>query len=182
MVPDYNGCGLTDFSDARRARPHSQYRWEPSTTKTPTGSVTFSIGTTTLGTVVLSGGAATLSNVTVSTADEFSVGSDTITASYSGNASFAASAGSTALTVTTDPTTITVSATPDSVMLGGATKLTASVSSSTAGAITWTVTFTIGATTLGNASVSNGHGYAHQHRGKRGERIQCRFGHDHRIL
>jgi hypothetical protein len=128
----------------------------PTTTKTPTGSVTFSIGTTTLGTVVLSGGTATLSNVTVSTADGFSVGSDTITASYSGNATFAASAGSTALTVTTDPTTITVSATPGSVMLGGATKLTASVSSSTAGAITGTVTFTIGATTLGTASVSNG--------------------------
>ena len=76
---------------------------------------------------MLSGGAATLSNVTVSTSDGFSVGSDTITASYSGNATFAASAGSTALTVTTDPTTITVSATPGSVMLGGATKLTASV-------------------------------------------------------
>ena len=127
------------------------------TSGTISGTVTFKVGSTTLGTTPVSGGTATLSNVAASAANGFSVGSDSITASYSGNANYPASTGSTSLTVASPAvTTTTVLASPSSVTLSGATTLTASVSSSTAGAITGTVTFTIGVTTLGTASVSNG--------------------------
>jgi hypothetical protein len=53
-------------------------------------------------------------------------------------------------------TTTTLTATPNSVTLGGTTTLTASVSSTTAGTITGTVTFKVGSATLGTATVSGG--------------------------
>jgi hypothetical protein len=50
-----------------------------STSGTPTGTVTFTVGSTTLGTVALTSGQATLNTTTLA------VGSNTVTATYSGN-------------------------------------------------------------------------------------------------
>jgi subtilase family serine protease len=122
-----------------------------------TGTVTFRVGNTTLGTATVSSGIATLGGVAVSAADGFSVGSVTVTAIYSGDANYAASTGTVGLTVKAIPSTATtVTATPSSVTMGGSTTLTASVNSGTAGTITGTVTFTVGSTTLGTVAVSSG--------------------------
>ncbi len=136
------------------------------TAGTITGSVTFKVGSTTIGTSPVSGGTATLSNVTVSTSNGFSVGSDPITASYGGGSNFSGSSGNTTLTVTapatppppTPPaaTTTTLTATPASVTLGATTTLSASVGSATAGTITGSVTFQVGSTTIGTSPVSGG--------------------------
>jgi serine protease len=127
------------------------------TSGTITGTVTFKMGSATLGTASISSGTATLSNVTVNTANGFSVGSDSITASYSGDADFGTSSGSTTLTVESLAVTITTaSATPNLLVMGGTTALTASVSSTTSGTITGTVTFKMGSATLGTASISSG--------------------------
>ena len=56
-----------------------------SATGTPTGSVTFKNGTTTLGTVTLGAGVATLSTTIPN------VGTQSITAAYGGNANFSVS-------------------------------------------------------------------------------------------
>ncbi len=127
------------------------------TTGTITGSVTFSMGGITLGTAPVTGGLATLTNVAVSAANGFSVGSDTITASYGGNANYAISSGSTTLTVAGPAvTTTTLTAAPASLTLGGATELVASVSSTASGTIAGTVTFSIGSKTLGTAAIAGG--------------------------
>jgi hypothetical protein len=123
---------------------------------TPTGTVTFTVGSTTIGTAAVSGGTATL-NATASVANGFSVGSETITASYGGDANCAASTAATPLTVVLPlPTTTTVTATPSSETIGGTTTLSAVVSSTAAGTLTGTVTFTAGGQTLGMASISGG--------------------------
>jgi hypothetical protein len=126
-------------------------------TGTLTGTVTFSMGSTTLGTAPLSGGLATLGNVAVSTANGFVAGTNTITASYGGNANYASSNCSTTLTVAGPAvTTTTLTAAPASLTLGGATELVASVSSTATGTIAGTVTFSMGGATLGTAPVSGG--------------------------
>ena len=77
-----------------------------------TGSVTFTVGTTTLGTVALANGQATLSNVTASTANGFSSGTTTtVLASYSGDSNFLGSSGGAPVTVTA-VRTYTVTVTP----------------------------------------------------------------------
>jgi hypothetical protein len=60
---------------------------------TPTGSVTFSTGSTSLCTTTLSGGAATC------TSSAAPIGLDSVTATYSGDPTFAASSGTTSLNV-----------------------------------------------------------------------------------
>jgi hypothetical protein len=127
-----------------------------STTGTITGTVTIKVGNTILGTPVVSGGIATLSNVTVSAANGFSAGVDSITASYGGDSNFAASSGSTTLAVVGLPTTTTVSALPNSLSIGETTTLSAPVTSASAGTIAGSVTFEVGGTSIGTASVSSG--------------------------
>jgi subtilase family serine protease len=132
------------------------------TAGTITGTVTFTVGSTTLGSpVTISGGTATLSGVAVTTAKGFSVGTDTITASYSGDTNFAASSGNTPLTVTTalpTPTT-TVTATPNSIALGSSSvtqSFTATVTGSS-GTPTGTVQFKVGSVAEGSPlTLSNG--------------------------
>jgi len=63
------------------------------------GTVTFKAGSTTIGTATLSGGKASLSAEAVTATNGFSAGSNTITASYGGDASNLASAGTTTLSV-----------------------------------------------------------------------------------
>jgi subtilase family serine protease len=122
---------------------------------TPTGTVAFTLGSTSLGSATLSNGEATL-NFPATAANGFTVGSDTITASYGGTSTFAPSSGTDALTVSPLPvTTTTATVSPSSVTIGGTTSLTAAVSSTSPGTISGTVTFKMGATTLGSASISN---------------------------
>jgi subtilase family serine protease len=116
-----------------------------------TGTVTFKLGSTTLGTGTISGGTATLS-ITPTTAGGFSAGANTITANYGGDANYTASSGTGTLTAVASTTT-TVTASPTPVTLGNSTTLTANV---TPTAATGTVTFKLGSTTLGTGTISGG--------------------------
>ncbi len=111
-----------------------------------------------MGTARVSGGTATMSVVT-SAANGFNAGTDTISATYDGNANYATSApGITTITLAALPTTATtVTASPNPVAFGGTTTLSATVTSGTAGTITGTVTFSVGGTPVGTATLlSNG--------------------------
>jgi subtilase family serine protease len=123
-------------------------------TAAPTGTVTFTIDGTAETPVTLANGAAT-------TTTSFSTGgSHTIIAAYSGDPNYYAStSATTTMNVGASgaaATTTTVAANPTSVALYGALTLTATVQSSTGGAIAGTVTFTIAGTTVGTASVTAG--------------------------
>jgi hypothetical protein len=126
-----------------------------STMSNPTGTVAFKDGTTTLGTVSLA-----LVNGTPQasyTASSLSAGNHTITASYSGDTTFAINNVSNPLTVTPAATTTTVSASAAAPVSGQAVTFTATVASGS-GTPTGTVTFvdqTTGAT-LGTANLSGG--------------------------
>jgi hypothetical protein len=125
-----------------------------STSGTPTGTVTFLDGTTTLGTGTLSSAA-----IATFTTSILTVGTHSITAKYSGNATFAAST-SAALTETITAvapaatTTVLVSSAA-SAPSGAPVTFTATVSSSTSGTPIGTVTFLDGATTLGNGTLNS---------------------------
>jgi subtilase family serine protease len=132
-------------------------------TTTPTGSVTFSAGAKTLGTVTLvaSGGTSTAA-LTVS-GSSLATGSNTITASYGGNGTFNGSVATAVVTVTAAAvaTTTTVSARSTSIATTASTKLTATVRpASGTTAPTGSVTFSLGTKALGTgtlaASGSNG--------------------------
>ena len=114
------------------------------------GTVTFSDGSTSLGTVGLSGSStATFST----TAMQLSGGTHTITASYSGDTNFTASSGSMTQTVTGVVVTLTSSpnpSTPDQ-------QVTFSVTVAGPGTIpTGTVTFSDGSTSLGSTGLQGG--------------------------
>ncbi len=118
----------------------------------PTGTVTFKSGSTTLGTGTLSSGTATLS-----AAIKLAPGSQTITAAYGGDSGDTASSGTVALTVTKDATSTTLTASPTSFTSGTTVKLTATVkATSGAGTPTGTITFKNGSTTLGTGTLSSG--------------------------
>jgi hypothetical protein len=70
-----------------------------STTATPTGTVTFLLGTTTLGTATLAGSnGAAAANLTVN-GTQLALGSDTITARYNGDSSFLSATATVTITV-----------------------------------------------------------------------------------
>src|SRR2546427_194147 len=120
---------------------------------TPTGTVTFSDGTTSLGVVTLVNGSASL---TVST---LAVGSHPLTAAYSGGGNFQASTSATVTqTVNQGSTSTSLTSTPNPSNVGQAVTLTATVSavSPAAGVPTGTVTFRDGATSLGVVTLVNG--------------------------
>jgi hypothetical protein len=115
---------------------------------TPSGTVTFLDGTTTLGTANLVGGLATFS------ATALAVGSHAIAANYGGDSNFAASASSgKALTVNPDGTTTTLAASPNPSTFGQSVTFTATVTANAPGGGVpgGTVTFKDGKTTLGTA-------------------------------
>ncbi len=122
----------------------------------PSGTVTFLDGTTTLGTgTVMSGGVATFSTMTLP------VGSNSLTAVYSGDTNFATSTlPSATATVSQANTTTAVSAAPGSPDVFGTTvNLTAMVSDTTTNGGVPTggvVTFTDGTLMLGTANLMNG--------------------------
>jgi hypothetical protein len=116
---------------------------------TPTGTVTFMDGSTTLGTSALNGSDQATFSTTVLTPDNHS-----ITANYSGDTNFSASSSPT-LTQTvnlgTSSTAVTSSANPSS--FGQAVTFTATVSGLVVEP-TGTVTFMDGATTLGTGNLN----------------------------
>ena len=121
---------------------------------TPTGTVTFMDGATTLGTGTLDGsGVATLGTSALAT------GSHSITVTYAGDGSFNG-ATSSAFTQTVNQastgTTLATSATP--TVTGESVTFTANVSATAPGAGTpsGTVTFMDGATTLGTGTLTGG--------------------------
>ena len=115
-----------------------------------TGTVTISDGSNVIGTPIVSGGVATLSL-------NLLTGSHILSASYSGDANYAASATTTSVSVTiaVANTTVTASGTPAATALGFATTLSATV---TPAAATGTVTFRDTGTglALGTATLSGG--------------------------
>jgi hypothetical protein len=120
---------------------------------TPTGSVTFRDGSTTLATVSLSGGAASF------TTSKVAVGGHSITATYNGTFSFTASGPATsAVSVSPDTTTAVVTSSVASPVYGQAVTLTARVKAAApgAGTPTGTVSFYDGPMFLGSAPLSNG--------------------------
>ena len=113
----------------------------------PTGTVIFKDGATTLGTGAVSGTTATFSMASLA------VGSHGITAAYAGDTNNAGSTSPAAtLTVGQTTTTTTVSSSSANPVFGTSVTLTAIISGGVSA--TGTVTFKDGATTLGTGTVS----------------------------
>jgi hypothetical protein len=121
----------------------------PGDAGTPTGSVTFTDGTTMLGTVTLSGGVAAYSTSTLSG------GEHTITATYSGDTTFTGGAsGSVVETISAAATTTALAATPNPATFGSPVTLQATVTSTVSGTPTGVVAFVDGTSSLGTAPLS----------------------------
>jgi Bacterial Ig-like domain (group 3)/Kelch motif/Galactose oxidase, central domain len=122
----------------------------PSGAGVPTGTVTFKVGTTVLGTGTLSGRQATLST------SSLPAGSLSIVAVYSGDVQFA---GSTSVTLTQTvnkaSTVTTLSSRPNPSTVGQPVVFTAMVSSSTGVTPNGTVSFNEGSTTLGTGTLDS---------------------------
>ena len=120
---------------------------------TPTGSITFSQGSTTLGTASLSGGTASFT-----TSSPLAAGTDTIKASYSGDTNFKTSSGTVSQTVNKDATTTALASSANPSVYGQSVTFTATVSANAPGSGTPTgsVTFTNGSTTLATVTLSGG--------------------------
>ncbi len=131
----------------------------------PTGSVTFSVGTTALGTATL--GAAAASNgaataVLSVSASKLAAGANSITSSYAGSGSFASSV-SAAITVTVAApliaTTALLAASPVSIAQSASTVLTVTVTAASGStAPTGSVSFSAGGTALGTAALAGSGG------------------------
>jgi hypothetical protein len=121
-----------------------------------TGSVTFYNGSTSLGSTAFSSGVATL-NVT-----SLPVGTDSITASYAGDANFSGTTSSSIqVTITAPPparTALSLNANPTNTTSGGQVVLTATLSPFQAQSLsaTGSVTFYNGSTSLGSTTLSSG--------------------------
>jgi hypothetical protein len=114
---------------------------------TATGTVTFMDGSTPLGTGTPSSGVASISTTTLA------AGSHSITAVYSGNASYATSASTPRIQTVATATTTTTLAPLTSSIFGQPANFSATVVPGTA---TGTVTFMDGSASLGIASLSGG--------------------------
>jgi autotransporter-associated beta strand protein len=120
---------------------------------TPTGTVQFFNGTTSLGTATLSAGLGSIST------SALALGANSITEQYSGDTNFLGQTSTaTTLTVGQASTTTTISSTPTSPVFGQAVTITAAVVvvSPGTGTPTGTVKFMIGSTVLGTATLSSG--------------------------
>ncbi len=122
-------------------------------TGTPTGSVTFTDGSTTLGKVTLAGGTATYKTTKLATGD------DAITATYNGSSTFATSSSPILdQVVNQDASTTVVTTTASPSVYGQSVTLTATVSAAGpgSGTPTGTVIFYDGTTALDTATLSGG--------------------------
>jgi hypothetical protein len=116
---------------------------------TPTGTVTFTYGSTTLcNAVALSGGTASCAY------SALPVGSDVVTAAYSGDANFAASSGAVSQTVHQASTTLTLISSLNPSGLDSPVTFTATITPQYGGQASGTVSFKDGSTTLGSSAVS----------------------------
>lgn len=111
-----------------------------------TGTVTFTIGNTVIGNSPVSNGVATFATTTLP------AGNDTITATYSGDADFEGSTGSTTVSVNGAASATTLTVLPNPTLAGQSVTLTTTVVA-TAGTPTGTVTFLSGTTVLGQATL-----------------------------
>jgi len=120
---------------------------------TPTGTVTFKDGTTTLGSVALSSAKASFTTSTLA------AGPHSITAVYGGTSSFAGSTSS-VLSQTVDAvsgaTSVSLNSSANPSAVGQSVIFTAVVTSSSSGTPTGTVTFEDGTSTLGSEPLSGG--------------------------
>ena len=122
-------------------------------TETPTGTVQFFNGTTSLGTETLTSGVATLAT------SDLPVATNSIMAVYSGDSNFTSSvAPAVTVTVTQASTTTTVTPSTTSAVFGQSVTLTATIAavSPGAGTPTGTVQFLSGTTLLGTGTLSSG--------------------------
>jgi uncharacterized repeat protein (TIGR03803 family) len=118
----------------------------------PTGTVVFKYGSLTLASVALSGGAASFAPSTMG----LPVNTYDLTASYSGDANYAA-ANSPAYGITLNkaPTVVALSASPMTVVQGSSCTLAATVTrSGVAGTPTGSVRFSVGSRTLATVAVN----------------------------
>jgi hypothetical protein len=112
-----------------------------------TGTVTFISGSTTLGTSAVTGGVATLTNATLP------LGSDLITATYSGDGTYNSSVATLTQTVAKTTPVVTVITSGPSTF-GQSVTITASVPAGPTG----TVTITSGGVTLGSGTITSSNG------------------------
>ena len=119
---------------------------------TPTGAVLLQVDSGAGSTLNLVNGQASF------TTSSLAVGSHAITASYNGDANFAAASASLSQTADKDASSITLGASANPSVFGQSVVVTATVSAAAPGAGTPTgaVSFSDGATSLGSANLSNG--------------------------
>jgi hypothetical protein len=116
---------------------------------TPTGSVTFTYNGTTLGTATVVNGVATLTTTTLP------IGTDPVSATYTGDTTYApATSGPLNVVITKNAAADTLTATPNPSIFGGAVTLTFTVPPVNGVAPTGTVSFYNGTTLLGTATVN----------------------------
>lgn len=111
-----------------------------------TGTVTFTSGSLNLGSGTLSGGKVTISTSVLP------AGTDTITASYGGDANNNTATGTTTQTVSKVASTVTLTSSANPSAFNQSVTFTATVTTGATG----TVTFTSGSTTLGTATIASG--------------------------
>ena len=125
---------------------------------TPTGTVTFKDGSTTLGTGTLSGNTATYT----AAATQLAVGPHSVTAVYGGDTNYAGStSGALSQTVNKASTTTLLTVSPSSITVGQSATVTATVSPQYAGTPGGTLSVSDGLTGTGNTctiTLSNGTG------------------------
>jgi subtilase family serine protease len=125
---------------------------------TPTGTMAFQVGGVTLAAAVaLSGGSATLSAIAPSAANGFTVGNDTVTATYTpaSDSLNSTSNGTTGLTVTAPAYAITPAVSTVSLSAGGSQHVTVALVATTfKGTVNWTATSNSSAITVNPASGS----------------------------
>src|SRR5580704_13628265 len=118
---------------------------------TPTGTVTFTEGSTTLGTSPVGGGSQTASIFAVPSME----GSNSITPTYSSDSNFTISSASLDVTVGKAKTTSTIKSSQNPSNSGQSVTFTATIKPEYSGEATGTVTFKDGGTTLGVSPVNS---------------------------
>jgi hypothetical protein len=114
---------------------------------TPTGTITFKDGTTTLSTVTLASGAATYSTSTLA------AGAHNITATYSGDSTFSAATSAASTLTVSVPAAIAFAATPTALTVARGSTGTAVITGTPVGGYTGTVTFSCGTLPTGATCV-----------------------------
>ncbi len=154
LIP--TSTGLSASASSITAGQNVTFTATVTASSTPTGTVTFYDGTSTLGTGTLNG-----SGVATYSTSGLSVGSHSITASYAANSTFAGSTSSALAVTVTAPaliaTTTKLTASASSVNAGASVTLGATVTpASGTGTPTGSVTFMDGTTALAMISLSGG--------------------------